>query len=79
MKPIVLIAKNIDGLYYSMNEVEEENRENVYLSIRLLVSQIGLIADRCNGFNNYNVDSWALPTMFENYSDKSTNLGADHA
>lgn len=79
MNAIVLIAKNIDGLYYSINEVDEESRENVYLSIRFLVSQIGLIADRCIGFSNYDVDSWALPPMFEYYANKSNQQGSNYA
>lgn len=75
MNAIVLIAKNIDGLYFSINE---DSSEHVHLAIRNLVSQIGLIADRCNGFNNYDIDSWSLPPMFNYYGDKSINLGATH-
>lgn len=53
-----MIAKNIDGLCYFRTD---ENSEQINDAIRTLVSQIGLIANRCTGFSLCDFDSWALP------------------
>lgn len=60
METIATLANAIDGVFSSA--IDDGPLRDV---VRPLISQIGLIADRCTGFDICGLDSWILPPSFD--------------
>ncbi|OIQ83192.1 hypothetical protein GALL_350150 [mine drainage metagenome] len=60
METIATLANAIDGVFSSA--ITDAALRDV---VRPLISQIGLIADRCTDFDICGLDSWILPPVFE--------------
>lgn len=65
---IAKLANSIDDLFTYCD------RDDVAVAVvRPLVAHMGMIADRCNGFDAKGIDSWTLPPSFESESEEANH------
>ncbi|MDO8437885.1 MAG: hypothetical protein Q7S69_07000 [Nitrosomonadaceae bacterium] len=62
LETIAQLAIAIDNLYARLGDDDNGALRD---TVRPLVSQMGLIADRCSGFSICGFDSWMLPPSFK--------------
>ena len=66
---IATLACSIDSLLTYCDEDEV-----AIAVVRPLVAHMGMIADRCKGFDVQSIDSWMLPPSFESESKEASHV-----